>query len=217
MAITPELIAAAKEWEIRSLIDAERFPVEGNLEDILTTDQTMERMPKAQDKKFTSHFAIGDAMKSTHSRLRLSITDMAARIDAEGELIVDVESADLGWLRIPGDEDKYHIVLIIRRFLEHQEWVHSQNMSQPSEIEKKDYRILKRIHNHLVEAAERWINRDVYVPVERVKAGEAELDLSIFGGGTGQLEEEEPMGRKTLTAYSEGSAFANLSDSAATW
>ena len=213
--INEDYIKSANEWQIRSLISRVEWPVVGDFSDILSTEALAERHPKEQHRKFTSHPIIGEMLRSNQARVRLSITDMCARQQSDLDLIGDDVVLELSWLRIPSDKDKYFIVLIIRKFLDYQSYVHSNNLTSPTAAERADYRILKQLHNYLIDDGEDWINRGSYQPIDKLEPNDISSLLNA-GGKAVSYGEGETRAVK-LARYDEGSSFASLTDTTSKW
>lgn len=218
--ITPEYVENANERQIRSLMSRTEYIVVNSYDNLLSVEELEHRVTYGHNSRLTNNRHVGEFMEEGNIRMAMAITDMAAKQSNDSELAGDLEP-DLSWLQIPSDEDKYIIVLTIRKFLAHQEIVHGSLMSKPSKIELRDYDVLKRIHNYLLEDATDWINRVSPIRVNKKSLEDGDLSTILNGGGSiGIMHEDndKPKGPKTLLPLDvDQKAFAGLNGLGGGW
>lgn len=217
--LTEEKIQKANDDEVRRLMEF-RFRVVGSLANMLTEAEMMMRIPKIQDRRLTSHPLIGEYMADDTAGIEMTICDMVTKQSADMELSGGSIDLELNWLQVESDKNKYFIVLIIRRFLTMQNEVHEFNMSKPTDIEERDYRIMRQIHNHLVDDAQHWINRVGYEIQEKVQLDSLESIMNCTAwGGVEDVKEGKRTETKQLGKFDIGTSleFSRLNDSASKW
>lgn len=180
MSLTVESITGAEEWGIRSLISRHTFTVVGEMSDLLDVEQMSTRAGVGVNPKLNRVRNIGHLMGYCPGRLQMTICNMVERQSSDLELAVPGMDLPLEWLALPSDEDCLHIVHIIRTFLSHQSHVFMAKMGRPSEVERRDYRILKQIHNHCVENSNHWMTRISPVVEETLVDDESEKSIHQF-------------------------------------
>ena len=215
MAITEKLIEEAGEWGIRSLMNDSTFYLSGYPKKIYTSDQASRYIstPSAEVGKVEPLLDHLDT-EGELTMLRLSICQMVARCIDDLELIGVEEvgtDVDLDWLYIVDNEDALFVVMIIERFIDHQNKVHTHNMSNPTKIELRDWDILKQIHDSLLDRVETFVNRTPYQPVTAGITSEDEVENLLLSGPDVSNEEGSSLHRRRFIRYTN-SAYDSMED-----
>jgi len=177
------LILEAGEWDIRSYMKDIKYRIYGGIHKIRSRAELAAIEVDYVHPDIVANKQLHDVFTETHTNATYSIVSMLVKV---------VEEEDMGdgyafeWLHVLAEEDAYKIVLTIRRFLEHQQDVHRNNMTKPSDRELKDYEHLKGLHNHVLMQAQDYLNRhwkeDEYAAAFSSKTVESKLDLILNGG-----------------------------------
>ncbi len=163
MALDEKLIADCNEWGIRNLIDRAKWTLVGDLRELLSAAEVEFTMPVAGKDMYKKHPRLTTDLTDEPIRISISIVGMVNRHQSDLNLVG--QELDLpmdSWLCLPSYKDAYLIILIIRKFLDHQGYVHVNNMTMAGELELYDYQVLKSIHNFLIPNAEAFLNRRPY-------------------------------------------------------